>query len=113
MVFPPVWKKRPTFAAFSFCFLPKEDDQKQSELAYSLGLEKRLFWQGLYLKPLRSCISKVDLTRDEPLIYMRCPRMPADLEAKIGYQRSNHNPNKKVKVFGYQAMITTNNGNYP
>ena len=109
MVFPPAWKKRPTFAALSFCFLPKEDDQKQSELAYSLGLEKRLFWQGLYLKPLRSCISKVDLTRGEPLIYMRCPRMPADLEAKIGYRRSNHNPNKKVKVFGYQAMITTNN----
>ncbi len=34
--------------------------------------------------------------------------MPVDLEAKIGYRRSNHNPNKKIKVFSYQAMITTN-----
>jgi len=42
------------------------------------------------------------------LIYVRCPRTPADLEAKIGYKRANHNPHKKVKVFGYQAMITTN-----
>jgi len=34
--------------------------------------------------------------------------MPSDLEAKIGYRRSNHNPNKKVKIFGYQSMIITN-----
>jgi hypothetical protein len=50
----------------------------------------------------------MNLTKDEPLIYVNCPRMPADLEAKIGYKRSNRNPRKKVKVFGYQAMITTN-----
>ncbi len=35
-------------------------------------------------------------------------KIPADLEAKIGYKRANYNPNKKVAVFGYQAMITTN-----
>ena len=101
-------KKKPTFAALSFCFVPKEEGQKQSELVCILGLEKRLSRQGLYLKLLHSCISKIDLTKDEPLIYVRCPRMPADLEAKIGYRRSKHNPNKKVKAFGYQAMITTN-----
>ena len=78
-------KKRPTFVALSFCFLPKEEDQKQSELAYILGLDKRLSQQGLYLKLLHSCISKIDPTKNEPLIYVRCPRMPADLEAKIGY----------------------------
>ncbi|GAI44977.1 unnamed protein product, partial [marine sediment metagenome] len=55
-----------------------------------------------------SAISRIDLTGDEPLIYVRCPRVPADLEAKIGYKRANHNPNKKVAVFGYQGMITTN-----
>jgi len=64
-------KKRPTFAALSFCFLPQEEDQKQNELAYILDLEKRLSQQGLYLKLLHSCISKIDLTKDEPLIYMR------------------------------------------
>ncbi|GAJ15579.1 unnamed protein product, partial [marine sediment metagenome] len=57
---------------------------------------------------MHSCVSKIDLTQDEPLIYVRCPRIPADLEAKISYRRSNHNPHKKVKVFGYQATITTN-----
>lgn len=101
-------KKRPTFRALSFCFIAKEEDQKQSELAYILGLEKRLSQEGPYLKLLGSCISRIDLTKDEPLIYVSCPKVPADLEAKIGYKRANHNPNKKVKVFGYQAMITTN-----
>lgn len=72
-------KKRPTFRALSFCFLPKEEDQKQSELAYILGLEKRLSQEGLYLKLTGSCISKIDLTQDEPLIYVSCPRVPADL----------------------------------
>jgi len=101
-------KKRPTFRVLSFCFLPKEEDQEQSELAHILGLEKELSERGLYLKTISSCISKIDLTEEEPLIYVSCPRMPADLEAKIGYRRSNHNPNKKVKIFGYEAMITTN-----
>ena len=64
-------KKKPIFRALSFCFLPKEENQKQSKLAYILDLEKRLFQQGLYLKLLHSCISKIDLTKDEPLIYVR------------------------------------------
>jgi len=105
---PPCVKKRPTFRALSFCFIGKEEDQKQSELASILGLEKRLSEEGLYLKLTGSRISRIDLTGDEPLVYVSCPKIPADLEAKIGYKRANHNPNKKVKVFGYQAMITTN-----
>jgi len=101
-------KKSPTFRALSFCFIPKEEDRRQSELAHVLGLEKRLSEEGLYLKLLTSCISKIDLTKNEPLIYVSCPKIPADLQAKTGYRRANHNPNKKVMVFGYQAMITTN-----
>ncbi len=78
------------------------------ELAHILALEKKLSEKGLYLKLIDSSISRIDLTGDEPLIYVSCPRVPADLEAKIGYKRANYNPNKKVAVFGYQAMITTN-----
>jgi len=91
-----------------FILSSRRKTKKRSELAYILGLDKRLSQQELYLKLLHSCASKIDLTQDEPLIYVRCPRIPADLEAKIGYKRSNHNPHKKVKVFSYQAMITTN-----
>jgi len=104
-------KKRPTFRALSFSLVPQEEEQKEqkpSELAHVLGLEKRLSEEGLYLKLLSSSISRIDLTGDEPLVYVSCPKIPADLEAKIGYKRANHNPNKKVAVFGYQSMITTN-----
>ena len=100
-------KKRPSFAGLSFCFLQREENHEQSELAYILGVEKELFERGLYLKLTSSCISKVDLTKDKPLLYVRCPRMPSDLEAKLGYRRSNHSPNKKVKIFGFQSMIIT------
>ncbi|MBE0479013.1 transposase [Candidatus Aerophobetes bacterium] len=100
-------KKKPSFIALSFCFLQREENQEQSELAYILSVEKELAAKGLYLKTTSSCISKVDLTKHEPFLYVRCPRMPSDLEAKIGYRRSNHNPNKKVRVFGFQAMMIT------
>jgi len=104
---PPSVKKRPTFRALSFSLVPHEEEQKEqkpSELAHILGLEKRLSEKGLYLKLLSSSISRIDLTGDEPLVYVSCPKIPADLEAKIGYKRANYNPNKKVAV----AMITTN-----
>ncbi len=99
-------KKRPTFRALSFSLVPQEEEQKEqkpSELAHVLGLEKRLSEEGLYLKLLSSSISRIDLTGDVPLLYVSCPKIPADLEAKIGYKRANHNPNKKVAVFGYQS----------
>ncbi|HEB13380.1 MAG TPA: hypothetical protein ENI13_00185 [candidate division CPR3 bacterium] len=91
-----------------FVFSPKRKIKRKVSWHISLGLEKRLSQQGLYLKLLNSCISKIDLTKDEPLIYVCCPKIPAGLEAKIGYRRSNHNSNRKIKVFVYQAMITTN-----
>jgi len=105
---PPCVRKRPSFVALSFCFLPQEEDQKQGELAHIVGVEKELSQKGLYLQLTKSCISKIDLTGNRPLIYVKYPRIPSDLEAKIGYRRSSSNPDKKVKVFGYQAMITTN-----
>ena len=77
---PPSVKKRPSFRALSFCFIPKEEDQRKSELAYILGLEKRLSQEGFYLKLLGSCISKIDLTEDESLVYVGCPKIPADLD---------------------------------
>jgi len=33
--------------------------------------------------------------------------MPYDLDARAGYRKSKHNPDKKEKVFGYQIVIST------
>jgi hypothetical protein len=36
-----------------------------------------------------------------------CPKVPADLEAKVGYHVDNQNPSKKEAVFGYVHLKTT------
>jgi hypothetical protein len=36
-----------------------------------------------------------------------CPKVPSDLEAKVGYHVDNQNPSKKEAVFGYVHLRTT------
>lgn len=36
-----------------------------------------------------------------------CPKVPSDLEAKVGYHVDNQNPSKKELVFGYVHLKTT------
>jgi hypothetical protein len=36
-----------------------------------------------------------------------CPKVPSDLEAKVGYHVDNQNPSKKEAVFGYVHLKTT------
>lgn len=59
------------------------------------------------LVSLRSNISNIDLNLKDNPVYVRCPRMPYDLDARVGYRRAKHNPDKKEKVFGYQVIIST------
>jgi len=72
-----------------------------------LGLEEELRRHNLMPLPIRSNISHVDSVNWGTPIYVQCPGMPSDLEAKIGYRRSKYNPDKKEKVFGYQVTIIT------
>jgi hypothetical protein len=37
----------------------------------------------------------------------RCPKVPADLDAKVGYHRDTKDPSKKERVFGYLHQTTT------
>ncbi|AZV57864.1 hypothetical protein [Clostridium sp. AWRP] len=36
-----------------------------------------------------------------------CPKACKDIEARTGYRRDRHNPNKLEPVFGYKAVIMT------
>lgn len=80
---------------------------EKDQTAKFLGVEEALSKAKLMLVPLRSNISLVLLDLENNPVYVRCPKVPADLDAKIGYRRSKYNPNKKEKVFGFQAVITT------
>ena len=64
-----------------------------------LGLEEELRRHNLMILPIRSNISHVDSIHWGTPIYVQCPRMPSDLEAKIGYRRSKYNPRKKIRRF--------------
>ena len=72
-----------------------------------LGLEDEVRYRGLMFVPLTSHISKIDLNLKDNPVFVRCPKMPKDLDAKVGYRRSKLNPNKKEGIFGFQVVIST------
>jgi hypothetical protein len=37
----------------------------------------------------------------------RCPKLPFDTDARIGVRRNPQNPNRKQKIFGFNAVIDT------
>lgn len=39
--------------------------------------------------------------------FFRCPKLPFDTDARIGVRRSSQNPNRKEKIFGFNAIIDT------
>jgi hypothetical protein len=41
-------------------------------------------------------------------LWGRCPKVPSDLEARVGYHIDNQNPPQKERVFGYLHQMTTN-----
>ncbi len=87
-------------------FNPELFDEKE-QTARLFGVEEELKKNNLMLVPLRNNISKIELNLVDNPVYVRCPRMPYDLDAKVGYRRSKYNPKKKEKVFGYQVVIST------
>lgn len=80
---------------------------EKDQTAALFGLEEELKKHNLMLVSIRSNISKLELNLVDNPVYVRCPRMPYDLDAKVGYRRSKYNPDKKEKVFGYQVVIST------
>jgi hypothetical protein len=87
-------------------FNPEVLDEKD-QTSKLFGLEDELKEHNLILVPIRSNVSKIEVNlRDNP-VYVRCPRMPYDLDARVGYRRSKYNPDKKEHIFGYQVIIST------
>ena len=100
--------KPPSIVVCAYKLLPYNPEafNEKEQTAKVFGVEETLLKHNLMLVSLRSNISKIELNlRDNP-VYVRCPRMPYDLDAKVGYRRSKYNPNKKERVFGYQVIIS-------
>lgn len=101
--------KPPSMRVCEFKLLPYNPEllDEKDQTAKVFGIEDALFKAELMLVPIRSNISKIDLNLQDNPVFVRCPRMPADLDAKIGCRRSKYNPDRKEKVFGYQIIIAT------
>lgn len=101
--------KPPSIQLCAYKLLPYNQDavDEKDQTSKLFGVEEELKKHNLMLVSLRSNISKIELNLKDNPVYVRCPRMPYDLDAKVGYRRAKHNPDKKEKVFGYQVVIST------
>jgi len=82
---------------------------KPSMLNQVFGLKNELQDAGLDLVAKRGVLTKIvmgDSTNTDSFFF-RCPKLPADPDAKIGVRRNPQNPNHKQKIFGFNAVIGT------
>jgi len=83
------------------------DIENPSPFNQIFGLKEELQKAGLNLVVKRGIITEVDLANDTNSFFFRCPRLPSDMEARIGVRRDTQNPNRKKKIFGFNAVIDT------
>jgi hypothetical protein len=99
---------RPSVEVLTLC-LQETDPNKPSICNQIFGLEEELQRAGLNLIVKRVVITSIVLndstTTDS--FFFRCPKLPADMDARIGVRRNPQNPNRKQKIFGFNALIDT------
>ena len=90
-------------------FLKQANLEKPSIFNQIFRLEKELHNAGLDLIVKRGVITKIDMGESicSDSFFFRCPKLPSDMEARIGVRRDPQNPNRKQKIFGFNAVIDT------
>jgi len=89
--------------------LEEANPEKPSIFNQIFGLKEKLQNAGLDLVAKRGVLTKIvtgDNTESDSFFF-RCPKLPSDMEARIGVRRNPQNPNKKQKIFGFDAIIDT------
>ncbi|HDH98635.1 MAG TPA: transposase [Deltaproteobacteria bacterium] len=87
--------------------LEAANPEKPSIFNQIFGLEEKLKTAGLDLLVKRGVITKIVTTADTDSFFFRCPKLPSDMDARIGVRRDPQNPNRKQKIFGFNAIIDT------
>ena len=89
--------------------LREANPEEHSIFNQIFGLENQLHHAGLDLIVKRGVITKIDMgeSRCSDSFFFRCPKLPSDMEARIGVRRNPQNPNRKQKIFGFNAVIDT------
>ena len=89
--------------------LEEANPDKPSIFNQVFGLEEQLQDAGLDLVVKRGIITEIFIgdDPDDDSFFFRCPKLPADMDARIGVRRNPQNPNHKQKIFGFNAVIDT------
>lgn len=89
--------------------LAESDSEKPSVFNRIFGLESELHHAGLDLNVNRGVITKIRMgeSTSTDSFFFKCPKLPSDREARIGVRRDPQNPNRKQKIFGFNAVIDT------
>jgi len=98
--------KRPKVQLFTLALEPAKPE-KPGLFKLLFGLKDELENVGLDLVVKRGVVDKINLADDTDSFFFRCPKLPADTEARIGVRRNPQNPNRKQKIFGFNAVIGT------
>jgi hypothetical protein len=99
---------RPRVEVFTLC-LQEANPDKPSIFNQIFGLQEELQRAGLDLVVKRGLITSIvlgDSTQTDSFFF-RCPKLPADRDARIGVRRHPQNPNRKQKIFGFNAIVDT------
>jgi len=99
--------KKPKIELFAFklAFADSELSEEQRNTAILFGVEEELAKQHLCIQTIRSNV--FDINPDDGSVSIRCPRLPKDTDARIGVRRDPKNPDRKQKIFGYNAVLST------
>ena len=89
--------------------LQEANPEKPSIFNQIFALQEKLQQAGLDLVVRRGVLTKIVLDNNTftDSFFFRCPKLPSDMDARIGVRRNPQNPSRKQKIFGFNAVIDT------
>lgn len=104
----PAHLPRPKVEILTLC-LQEPNLDRPSIFNQIFALQERLQRAGLDLVVKRGVLTKIVLDNNAftDSFFFRCPKLPSDMDARIGVRRNPQNPNRKQKIFGFNAIIDT------
>jgi len=97
-------KPRIELFAFKLAFADGEVTQEQRNTAILFGVHDELEQQDLSIQTIRANVVGIN---PDGSITICCPKLPKDTDARIGVRRDPQNSDKKQRIFGYNAVLST------
>jgi hypothetical protein len=87
--------------------LQQANPERPSPLNQLFALRDELAELNLDLVAKRGLLHAINLADEVDSFCFSCPKLPRDMEARIGVRRNPQNPDRKEKIFGFNAVIGT------